>query len=174
MFPCLLFSCSVLQTRFRVFKKYHMFPYVSPSEPFFFNPCDRVIMFCFLGFISTSSNNPYNRYQYWLARAQSTLLQSMIMSSWLMICNTGWQRFVPKKVAFGSKRSNCRDSPFKRSLKQIWLPPLATCEVSVTADLPTANCFYPEPIPPQILPDVSDSAVQVDMLQQCMSLVLVL
>ena len=36
MFPCLLFSCSVLQTRFRVFNKFHMFPYVSPCDPPFF------------------------------------------------------------------------------------------------------------------------------------------
>ena len=61
---------------------------------------------------------------------------------------------------------NCRDCLFKRSLKQIWLLPPATSEVSVTADLPTAKCFCPEPIPPQIFPDVSDSAVQVDMPQR--------
>ena len=61
---------------------------------------------------------------------------------------------------------NCRNCPFKRSLKQIWLLRPAICEVSVPAVLPTANCFCPEPIPPQSLPDISDSAVQVDFPQR--------
>ena len=73
---------------------------------------------------------------------------------------------MPKEGSVRLQKINCRDRPFKRSLKQIWLPPPATCEVSVTADLPTANCFCPEPIPPQILPGVCDSAVQVDMPQR--------
>ena len=75
-------------------------------------------------------------------------------------------KIFPEEGSVRLQKINCRDRPFKRSLKQIWLPPPATCEVSVTADLPTANCFCPEPIPPQILPDVSDSAVQVDLCQR--------
>ena len=75
-------------------------------------------------------------------------------------------KLFPEEGSVRLQEVNCRDCPFKRSLKQIWLPPLATCEVSVSADLPTANCFCPEPIPPQILPDVFDSAVQVDLPQR--------
>ena len=75
-------------------------------------------------------------------------------------------KLFPEGGSVRLQKVNCRDRPFKRSLKQIWLPPPATCEVSVTADLPTANCLCPEPIPPQILPDVSDSAVQVDLPQR--------
>ena len=74
-------------------------------------------------------------------------------------------KIFPEEGSVRLPKINCRDRPFKRSLKQIWLPHPATCEVSVTANLPTANCFCPEPIPPQILLDVSDSAVQVDMPQ---------
>ena len=75
-------------------------------------------------------------------------------------------KIFPGEGSVRLQKINCRDRLFKRSLKQIWLPPPATCEVSVTANLPTANCFCPEPIPPQILPDVSDSAVQVDLPQR--------
>ena len=73
-------------------------------------------------------------------------------------------KLFPEEGSVRLQKINCRDRPFKRSLKQIWLPPPATCEVSVTADLPSANC--PEPIPHQILPDISHSAVQVDMPQR--------
>ena len=75
-------------------------------------------------------------------------------------------KIFPEEGSVRLQKINCRDRPFKRSLKQIWLPPPATSEVSVTADLPTANCFCPEPMPPQILPDISDSAVQVDLPQR--------
>ena len=57
-------------------------------------------------------------------------------------------------------------SPFQALPEANLVATPATCEVSVTADLPTANCFCPEPIPPQILPDVSDSAVQKDLPQR--------
>ena len=72
----------------------------------------------------------------------------------------------PEESSIRLQKINCRDRPFERSLKQIWLPPSGTCEVSVTANLPTANCFCPDPIPPQTLPDVFDSGVQVDMPQR--------
>ena len=75
-------------------------------------------------------------------------------------------KIFPEEGSVRLQKINCLDRPFMRSLKQIWLPPSAICEVSVTADLPTANCFCPEPITPQNLPDVSDSAVQVDMPQR--------
>ena len=75
-------------------------------------------------------------------------------------------KISPEEGSVQLQKINCRDRPFKRSLKQIWLPPPATCEVSVTTDLLTANCFCPELIPPQILPDVSDSTVQVDIPQR--------
>ena len=75
-------------------------------------------------------------------------------------------KIFPEEGSVRLQKINCRDRPFMRSLKQIWLPPPATSEVSVTEDLPTANCFCPEPIPPQFLPDVSDSAVQVDLPQR--------
>ena len=75
-------------------------------------------------------------------------------------------KIFPEECSVRLQKINCPDRPLKRSLKQIWLPPPANCEVSVTANLPTANCFCPEPIPHQILPDVSDSAVQVNLPQR--------
>ena len=60
----------------------------------------------------------------------------------------------------------CCDRPFKRSLKQNWLPAPDTCELSVTANLLMANGICPQPIPPQVIPDISDSAVQVDLPQR--------
>ena len=48
-------------------------------------------------------------------------------------------------------------------MEQIFLPSPATSEVSVTANLPTANCLCPEAKPPQILPGISDTAVQVEL-----------
>ena len=168
MFPCLLFRCSVLQTRFRVFNKYHMFPYVSPSEapPFFFNPCDRTVMFCFF----RSYFNFFERPQQSLpVLTSSGRFHSVAVNDHVFLVEDLQYRVTkifPEEGSVRLQKINCRDRPFKRSLKQIWLPPPVTCEVSVTADLPTANCFCPEPMPPQILPDISDSAVQMDLPQR--------
>ena len=75
-------------------------------------------------------------------------------------------QIFPEEGSVRLQKINCRDRLFRRSLKRIWLSPPANCEVSVTADLPTANCFCPQPISPQIFTDASDSAVQVDMPQR--------
>ena len=61
------------------------------------------------------------------------------------------------------QKINSRDRPFKRSFRQILLPPPVTSESSASADLPTTNCFCPEPLPPPVLPDVMDTSIQTDM-----------
>ena len=76
--------------------------------PFSVSVIPLTVRFCFnplLGLISTSSNNPNNRCLYWLARAESTLLQLMTTYSWLKIYSTGWQRSFTRKAAFGSEWS---------------------------------------------------------------------
>ena len=61
------------------------------------------------------------------------------------------------------QKINSRDRPFKRSIRQIWLPPPTTSESFASADLPTTNCFCPEPLPPPVLPDVMDTSTQANM-----------
>ena len=120
----------------------------------------------FLGPIPTSSNNPKNRCLYWLARAEYNLLQSLTTYSWLKIYSTRWQRSFLRKVPLGSKRSIVviafSSAPWSKS----GCHPLPLLRFQLRPISPTANCFCPEPIPPQSLLDVSDSAVQVDLPQR--------
>ena len=179
MFPCLFSSCSVLQTRFRVFNKNHMFPYVSPDESLLFsfspspyrasfvsNPCDRVVTFCFFRSYFSFFQQPQQSLP--VVTSSGRIHPVAVNDHVFLVEDLQYRvtKIFPEEGSFRLQKIKCRDCPFKRSLKQIWLPLPATCEVSVTADLPTANCICPEPIPPQILPDTSDSAVQVD-LPQC-------
>ena len=76
------------------------------------------------------------------------------------------KKIPPEEGSIRFQKIICRDRPFKRSLKQIWLPPPATCEVSVTADWTMANCFCPESIPPQVFLDIFNSAVKADLPQR--------
>ena len=69
----------------------------------------------------------------------------------------------PQTDSFCLERINSRDRPFKLSIRQIWLPPPITSESFASADLPTTNCFCPEPLPPPVLPDVMDTSIQTDM-----------
>ena len=55
-----------------------------------------------------------------------------------------------------------RDRPFKRFICQLWVPPPTTHGALVDVDIQIANCFYPEPEHPCLLPDTSESCSQVD------------
>ena len=56
-----------------------------------------------------------------------------------------------------------RDRPFKRFIRrQIWLPPPPTADSSDSVDLPSSNCFCPEPLPPPVLRAVEDISKQAD------------
>ena len=53
-------------------------------------------------------------------------------------------------------------SPFHRSKRQVWFPPSATLDAVSEVDLPTSNCFCPEPERSCALPDIAKSSTQVD------------
>ena len=60
------------------------------------------------------------------------------------------------------QKINSRNRPFKRSIRQFWLPPPTTSEYFAFTDLPRTNCFCPEPLPPPVLPEVMDTSIQAD------------
>ena len=135
-------------------------------QPFFFNPCDRVVVFCFFGSFFNFFQQPQQSLPVLTSPGR---IHSVAVNDHVFLVEDLQYRvtkLIPEEGSVRLQKINCRFRFFKCSLKQIWLPPPATCEVSVTADLPTANCFCPEPKPPQLLPDVSDSAVQIDLPQR--------
>ena len=71
-------------------------------------------------------------------------------------------KILPEEGAVRLKKINSNDRPFKRSLRQIWMPPPLISDATVVADLPTTNCLCPDPEPPQILPDIADGIAQTD------------
>ena len=72
-------------------------------------------------------------------------------------------KLSPDSDSVCPQKINSRDRPFKRSIRQIWLPPPITSDSFASADLPATNCFCPEPLPPPVLPDVMDTSIQADM-----------
>ena len=60
------------------------------------------------------------------------------------------------------QKTKTRDRPFKRSLRQICLPPSSTSDAVVSAVLQTSNYFCPETLRPLLLLDVNHISVHSD------------
>ena len=56
-----------------------------------------------------------------------------------------------------------QNHPFVRPATQIWVPPPTSVSVSVDVKEPLEACRFPSPLPPPVLPDISDAAFGVSM-----------
>ena len=162
-----LFSVAQFCTHFfRVIYTHHMFPFASLSvPPFFALPVlsfslihfDQVVMFCFLYLLlHLFPTSPTV-----IVLTFSGLTHIVAVKDYVFFVDLQYRvtKNFPKGGTVRPHEINWRDHPFPRSLKKNLPGTPATCEPSVTADLPTANCLCLELTTPQFLADISHTAV---------------
>ena len=73
------------------------------------------------------------------------------------------QKLFPSDGTVVLQKISTRDRPFKRFISKLWVPPPSTYDAVADVDMPLAPCLCPDPEPPRLLPDTSDSTTQVDI-----------
>ena len=72
------------------------------------------------------------------------------------------QKLFPADGTVVLQKINIRDRPFKRFIRQIWVPPPALADAATDPAFHSI-CECPDPEPPRLLPDMSDFPTQVEM-----------